>query len=145
VEMFIPRANREVVQHALNRGNALMVTSVEIGFAFGAESTVSATCQAILSAATLWNSLTRFASYQLQLLCLLQSALSTQACKVQCISRTANLPVCKSAARAYQKSIDIDPHLRLARQDIQLCKRYSGLSLTLPTTTGRQKLAPDMR
>ncbi len=143
--MFIPRANREVVQHALNRGNALMVTSVEIGFAFGAESTVSATCQAILSAATLWNSLTRFASYQLQFLCLLQSVLSTQACKARCVSRTANLPVCKSSARAYQKSIDIDPHSRLAPQDSQHCKRYSELPLQLHTTTGRQKLAPDMR
>ena len=96
VEMFIPRANREIVQHALNRGNALMVTSVEIGFAFGAESTVSATCQAILSAATLWNSLTRLASYQLQFKCLLQSALSTQACEALSLSRRTNLPVRKS-------------------------------------------------
>lgn len=59
VELFIPKANREVVQRALNRGNALMVTAVEIGFAFAADRPVSATCKAILSAANLWRSIGR--------------------------------------------------------------------------------------
>ena len=59
VELFIPKANREAVQRVLNRGNALMVTAVEIDFAFAAECPVSATCQAILSAASLWRSIGR--------------------------------------------------------------------------------------
>lgn len=59
VELFIPRANRETVQKALNRGNALMVTVVEVDFAFAAESSVSGTCRAILLAAALWRSIGR--------------------------------------------------------------------------------------
>ncbi|CAL5227758.1 g10777 [Coccomyxa viridis] len=59
VELFIPKANREAVQRALNRGNALMVTAVEIDFAFAADRPVSATCKAILSAANLWRSIGR--------------------------------------------------------------------------------------
>lgn len=59
VEMFIAKANREVMQRALNRGNALMVTAVEIDFAFPAEAPVGSTCQAILSAAALWRSISR--------------------------------------------------------------------------------------
>ena len=51
VEMFIPKANREVLQRALSRGNALMVTAVETDFAFAAASSVSVTCRAVLSAA----------------------------------------------------------------------------------------------
>ena len=59
MELFIPRTNRETVQRALNRGNALMVTVVEIDFAFAAERIVSGTCRAILSAAALWRSIGR--------------------------------------------------------------------------------------
>ena len=59
VEMFIPKANREVLQRALSRGNALMVTAVEIDFAFAAASSISATCRAVLSAAALWRSMGR--------------------------------------------------------------------------------------
>ena len=59
MELFIPKANREAVQRALNRGNALMVTAVEIDFAFAAECPVNATCRAILSANNLWRSIGR--------------------------------------------------------------------------------------
>lgn len=62
MELFIPKANRQGVQRALNRGNALMVTAVEIDFAFAANRPVSTTCRAILSAASLWRSIGRLES-----------------------------------------------------------------------------------
>ncbi len=62
VELFIPRANRETLQRALSRGNALMVTVVEVDFAFAAEASVSSTCRSILSAAAVWRSIGRLSS-----------------------------------------------------------------------------------
>ena len=68
VELFIPKANRETMQRALNRGNALMVTAVEMDFAFAADRPVSATCNAILSAANLWRSIGRSSIHPLLLI-----------------------------------------------------------------------------
>ncbi|EIE24021.1 hypothetical protein COCSUDRAFT_47104 [Coccomyxa subellipsoidea C-169] len=58
-EVFVSKANRELLQRALSRGNALMLTAVEVDFAFAPGSTVITNCHAILSAAALWRSLSR--------------------------------------------------------------------------------------
>lgn len=58
-EVFVSKSNREALQRALSRGNTLMVTAVEVDFAFAPGRSVSATCHAVLSAATLWRSLSR--------------------------------------------------------------------------------------
>jgi hypothetical protein len=58
-EMFISRSNRETFQRALSRGNSLMVTVVEVDFAFPPHSTVIQTCNAVLSAGALWRSVSR--------------------------------------------------------------------------------------
>ena len=58
-EVFVSKGNRETFQRVLSRGNTLMVTAVEVDFAFAPDSTVIRTCNAILSAAALWRSQNR--------------------------------------------------------------------------------------
>jgi len=57
--VFISKPNRETLQRALCRGNTLMVSAVDVDFAFTPGSTVIMTCNAILAAAGLWRSLSR--------------------------------------------------------------------------------------
>ncbi len=61
-EVFVSKANRECLQRALSRGNTLMVTAVEVDYAFPPGITLISHCHAILSAAVLWRSLSRCCS-----------------------------------------------------------------------------------
>ncbi len=54
---FISKAHRETLKGALSRGNALMITTVEVDFAFAPERSVIATCHAVLAGAAMWRSL----------------------------------------------------------------------------------------
>ena len=65
-EVFVSKANRECLQKALSRGNTLMVTAVEVDYAFPPGTTLIRHCHAILSAAALWRSLSRCCSLVLR-------------------------------------------------------------------------------
>lgn len=51
---FVSRVNREALQRALCRGNALMVTAIGVDFVFDPRRSATATCNAVLAAANAW-------------------------------------------------------------------------------------------